>query len=176
MRRIDLNAGAIWRLALAGACLIGCLGSPVAARAGGVTIPGSADFPESMTGTPDGTLYFSSFAGGDGLYRVAMNPDASAGAITKLKTSRPLFHSDGLRTYGGKLLMVEGETKGFLDLITLSGDDTQIDAVKSGFEGPVSLWQVGDTIYVLDVPLKYMFVPNLRGKGPPAKAFAIKAP
>ena len=326
MRRIDWNARAIRRLALAGACGLGCLG---AARAGDVTIPGLVDFPESMSGTPDGTLYFSSFAGGrilrsapgaseaqewikqgtdglssvlgvladpksntlyacsddarwagivvpggdektalklfdlktgapkaslplpastlfgqtpfcndivvgddgtayvtdtlsghilrlkpgsdalevwahdprwdvkgaqldgiailggaiytnifdgDGLYRVAMNSDGSAGAVTKLKTSRPLFHSDGLRAYGDKLLMVEGETKGFLDLITLSGDDAQVDAVKSGFAGPVSLWQVGDTVYVLDVPLSYLFNPALKGKGPLGKAIAVKAP
>ena len=329
MRLIVLKVWPFRGLALAGACVLGCLGIPGPANAGDVTIPGKVDFPESMTGAPDGTLYFSSFAGGrilrstpgaseaqewikqgtnglssalgvladpssntlyvcsddtrgfgitvpggeektalklfdlstgapkaslplpastlfgqtplcndivvaadgtayvtdslsghilrlkpggdtleewahdprwdvkgaqldgiailggaiyanifdgDGLYRVAMNADGSAGAITKLKTSRSLFHSDGLRAYGDKLLMVEGETKGFLDLITLSGDEAQVDTVKSGFEGPVSLWQVGDTVYVLDVPLKYMFDPSLKGKGPPAKAFAIKAP
>ena len=61
---------------------------------------------------PDGNVYANIFEG-DGLYRIAVNPDGSAGAITKLKTSRPLYHSDGLRAFGpGMLLMVEGETKG----------------------------------------------------------------
>ena len=106
-----------------------------------------------------------------------MNPDGSAGAITKLQTSRPLYHSDGLRAFGAnKLLMVEGETKGFLDLITVSGDKAQIDTVKDGFAGPVSLWQVGGTVYVLDTPLTYMFDPKQKGKGPPFTAFAVKAP
>ena len=72
--------------------------------------------------------------------------------------------------------MVEGETKGFLDLITVSGDKAQIDTVKDGFAGPVSLWQVGGTVYVLDTPLTYMFDPKLKGKGPPFTAFAVKAP
>ena len=63
---------------------------------------------------PDGNVYANIFEG-DGLYRIAVNPDGSAGAITKLNTSRPLYHSDGLRAYGpGQLLMVEGETKGTL--------------------------------------------------------------
>ena len=98
-----------------------------------------------------------------------MNPDGSAGAITKLQTSRPLYHSDGLRAFGSnKLLMIEGETKGFLDLITIYGDNAQIDTVKSGFEGPVSLSQVGGTVHVLDTPLNYMFDAKLRGKGPPS--------
>jgi len=60
---------------------------------------------------PDGAVYANIFEG-DGLYRVAVNPDGSAGTITKLQTSRPLYHSDGLRAFGpNKLIMVEGETK-----------------------------------------------------------------
>ena len=115
---------------------------------------------------------------GDGLYRIAVNPDGSAGPITKLQTSRPLYHSDGLRAFGAnKLLMVEGETKGFLDLITISGDSAKIKTVKSGFEGPVSLAQVGDTVYVLDTPLKYLLDPEAKKKTPPPfTAFAVKAP
>jgi hypothetical protein len=106
-----------------------------------------------------------------------MNPDGSAGAITKLQTSRPLYHSDGLRAFGSnKLIMIEGEAKGFLDLITINGDNAQIDTVKSGCEGPVSLSQVGGTVHVLDTPLKYMFDANLRGKGPVSTAFAVNAP
>jgi len=126
---------------------------------------------------PDGNVYANIFEG-DGLYRIAVNSDGSAGAITKLRTSRPLYHSDGLRAYGpNRLVMVEGETKGNLDLITISGDEAQIETVKSGFEGPVSLWQVGETIYVLDVPLKYLFDPKMKTQRPPPfTAFAVPAP
>jgi hypothetical protein len=328
--RLDRNSWSFRRLATVSACVLGLMGAGKIAHAADVTVPGNTDFPESMSGTPDGALFFSSFAGGrifrsapgaaeaqefvkqganglssvlgvladpksntlyacsddvrwggitipggdevtslklfdlktgepkanlplpasklpgqtalcndiavaadgtayvtdslsgyilrlkpgssafevwahdprwdvkgpqldgiailsdgvytnlfegDGLYHIAMNPDGSAGAITKLQTSRPLYHSDGLRAFGdNKLLMVEGETKGFLDLVTISGDKAQIDTVKDGFEGPVSLWQNGDTVYVLDVPLKYMFDPKLKGKGPAFTAFAVKAP
>ncbi len=92
----------------------------------------------------DGAVYANIFEG-DGLYRVAINSDGSAGAITKLQTSRPLYHSDGLRAFGAnKLIMVEGETKGNLDLITVDGDNAKIETIKGGFDGPVSLVQVGD--------------------------------
>jgi sugar lactone lactonase YvrE len=126
---------------------------------------------------PDGNVYANIFMG-DGLYRVDVKPDGSAGTITKLQTSRPLFHSDGLRAYGpNKLLMVEGETKGNLDLITLSGDNAKVETIKGGFEGPVSLAQVGDTAYVLDVPLKYLFDEKFKGqKPPPFTAFSVKLP
>jgi sugar lactone lactonase YvrE len=126
---------------------------------------------------PDGAIYANIFEG-DGLYRIAINADGSAGKITKLETSRPLYHSDGLRAYGAnKLLMVEGETKGFLDLITIDGDKAKIETIKDGFEGPVSLAQVGDTVYVLDTALKYLFDPEAKKKTPPPfTAFAVKAP
>jgi sugar lactone lactonase YvrE len=122
---------------------------------------------------PDGNVYATIFEG-DGLYRIAVKPDGSAGTITKLKTSHPLYHSDGLRAFGpNQLLMVEGETRGTLDLITVNGDEAKVETVKGGFVGPVSLYQVGNVVYVLDVPLKYLFNPKLKDKGPPFKAVAV---
>jgi hypothetical protein len=74
--------------------------------------------------------------------------------------------------------MVEGETKGNLDLITIDGDNTKIETIKGGFDGPVSLVQVGDQIYVLDVPLRYLLGQEAKDKKapPPFTAFAVKAP
>ena len=126
----------------------------------------------------DGAIYSNLFEG-DGLYRVAVNADGSAGTITKLQTSRPLYHSDGLRSFGpNKLIQVEGETKGNLDLITIDGDNAKIETVKNGFDGPVSLAQVGDQIYVLDVPLRYLLGQEAKDKKtPPAfKASTVPAP
>jgi sugar lactone lactonase YvrE len=127
---------------------------------------------------PDGAIYTNIFEG-DGLYRIPINSDGSAGKITKLQTSRPLYHSDGLRAFGpNKLIMVEGETKGNLDLITIDGDNAKIETIKGGFDGPVSLVQVGDQIYVLDVPLRYLLGQEAKDKKapPPFKATAVKAP
>jgi sugar lactone lactonase YvrE len=126
----------------------------------------------------DGAIYTNIFEG-DGLYRIPVNTDGSAGAITKLQTSRPLYHSDGLRAFGpNKLIMVEGETKGNLDLITIDGDNAKIETIKDGFDGPVSLVQVGDQIYVLDVPLRYLLGPEAQAKKPPPpfKASTVPAP
>jgi sugar lactone lactonase YvrE len=140
-------------------------------------VPGKPEL-DGIAILPDGAVYANIFEG-DGLYRIAVNPDGSAGTITKLQTSRPLYHSDGLRAFGpNKLLMVEGETKGFLDLITVDGGNAKIETVKDGFDGPVSLAQVGDTIYVLDVPLRFLLGQEARDKKapPPFTAFAVKAP
>lgn len=125
----------------------------------------------------DGNLYVNIFEG-DGLYRVEIKPDGSAGAVTKLETSRKLYHSDGLRRFGPhSLIMVEGETVGTLDLITVSGNSAKVDTIKDGFDGPVSLVQVGDVAYVLDDPLRFLFNPDLNKKpGPPVRAIPVKLP
>lgn len=125
----------------------------------------------------DGSVYVNLFEG-DGLYRVEVRRDGEAGTITKLRTSRPLYHADGLRAAGpDSLLMVEGETKGTLDLITVKGDAAEVQTVRDGFEGPVSLAQVGGTVYVLDVPLKYLFDPQFKTRTPPPfRAVAVPLP
>jgi sugar lactone lactonase YvrE len=140
------------------------------------TVPGKPQL-DGIAQLPDGSIYSNLFEG-DGLYRVVMNADGSAGTITKLQTSRPLYHSDGLRAFGDKLLMVEGETKGDLDLITIDGDNARIETVKDGFDGPVALAQVGDQIYVLDVPLRYLLGQEAKDKKapPPFKASTVPAP
>jgi sugar lactone lactonase YvrE len=126
----------------------------------------------------DGAIYSNLFEG-DGLYRVPVNSDGSPGKVTKLQTSRPLYHSDGLRAFGpNKLIMVEGETKGNLDLITIDGDNAKVETIKDGFDGPVGLTQVGDQIYVLDVPLRYLLGQEAKDKKPPPpfKATPVPAP
>jgi streptogramin lyase len=125
----------------------------------------------------DGNIYVNIFEG-DGLYRVEVKSDGSAGKVTKLQTSRKLYHSDGLRRFGANsLLMVEGETVGTLDLITISGDAAKVETLKDGFEGPVSLVQVKDVAYVLDDPLKYLLNPEYNTKpGPAVRAIPVKLP
>src|SRR3984957_11066244 len=139
-------------------------------------VPGKPQL-DGIAQLPDGSIYSNLFEG-DGLYRVTMNSDGSAGNITNLETSRPLYHSDGLRAFGNKLIMVEGETKGDLDLVTVDGDNAKIETIKDGFDGPVSLVQVGDQIYVLDVPLRYLLGQEAKDKKPPPpfKASAVPAP
>ena len=100
------------------------------------------------------------------------------GAVTKLDTSRKLYHSDGMRKFGGhSLIQVEGETIGTLDLITISGDSAKVETVQGGFDGPVSLVQVGDVAYVLDDPLRFLVNPDFAKKvGPPVRAIPVKLP
>jgi hypothetical protein len=58
--------------------------------------------------------------------------------------------SDGLRRYGDKLLMIEGE--GRLDLVTVDGDRARIDVVQDGYKGPVWVTKVGTPICLTRKP------------------------
>ena len=111
----------------------------------------------------DGALYVNTFSKGD-LFRVAVK-DGAAGAVTALKPSRPLTNPDGLRRYGeGTFLMAEGG--GTLDLVTITGDEARMETLKDGIAGPVSVTQVGDTAWVAEGQLDFLFDPALKDKKP----------
>ncbi len=62
--RLSQFCRALAPLAIAGSCAIAAIIAGTAARAADVVVPGSTDFPESMSASSDGTLYFSSFGNG----------------------------------------------------------------------------------------------------------------
>ncbi|QPF86428.1 hypothetical protein IC762_09145 [Bradyrhizobium genosp. L] len=120
----------------------------------------------------DGNLYVNTFIPAK-LFRVAVK-DGKAGAVTELKTSRPLDHSDAMRAFGNGFLMIEGNGK--LDKVTVKGDEAEIDTIKDGFDGPVSVTQVGDTGWVAEGKLSYIIGEN-KGKDPgPFKLTPVALP
>jgi sugar lactone lactonase YvrE len=124
----------------------------------------------------DGNLYINSVTQST-LLRIDVKKDGSAGAITKLETSRPLMGPDGMRSVGKKtLLLVEG---GRLDEVTIDGDNpnrAEIKVLKEGLTGITAVTLTGGNAYVVEAKL------NLRAdttKDPgPFKAMGIpyKAP
>lgn len=120
----------------------------------------------------DGNVYTNTFNGG-GLFRIERRKDGSAGKVTQLMTSRKLVLPDGLRSYGDKLLMIEGE--GRLDLVSVDGDKASIEVVKDGYKAPVSVTKVGQTLWVLEGQLPHLFDPKT-GKPDPFQATSLAAP
>jgi len=99
----------------------------------------------------DGNLYVNSVTQGT-LLRVIVNRDGSAGAITKLETSRPLMQPDGMRSVGSKtMLLVEGA--GRLDEVTITGDKADVKVLKEGLSGPTAVTLAGGTAYVTEAKL-----------------------
>ena len=74
--------------------------------------------------------------------------------------------------------MVEGETKGNLDLITIDGDNANIETVKGGFDGPCRSCRSATRSMCWTSPLRYLLGPEAKEKKapPPFTAFAVKAP
>jgi sugar lactone lactonase YvrE len=104
----------------------------------------------------DGNLYVTTYIPA-ALFRIAVK-DGKAGAVTALKTSRPLDHADAMRTFGDSLLLIEGNGK--LDKVTIKGDEAQIETVKDGFAEPVSIALVGNTAWVAEGKLSYIIGDN----------------
>lgn len=106
----------------------------------------------------DGALYVNSFGGGT-LARIAVNRDGSAGAITKLETSRPITQPDGMRTVGpNTMLMIEGA--GRLDEVTVTGTRAEIKTLRDGLTGPTAVAHVGGVAYVAEGRLNLRRDPN----------------
>jgi len=124
----------------------------------------------------DGNAYVDTF-NGNGLFRIAVAENGTAGKITQLETSRPIKLPDGMRRYGANtLLMIEGA--GRLDRVTVDGDKATVDTIKEGYDGPVAVTQIGDTAWVLEGQLHYLLDPKSKGQKPrlPFRAYAVPLP
>jgi sugar lactone lactonase YvrE len=121
----------------------------------------------------DGNVYVNSVGQGT-LMRIPVKADGSAGPIAKLEPSRPLMGPDGMRTVGGKtILLVEG---GRLDEVTINGDKAEIKVLKENMPGITAVTLTGGMAYVAEARLNLR---NDTSKDPgPFRAMGIpyKAP
>jgi glucose/arabinose dehydrogenase/mono/diheme cytochrome c family protein len=112
----------------------------------------------------DGQLYVNTY-GESHLYRIALQ-GSKAGPITELKTSRPVMSTDGMRhEKGNQFLMVEGVGK--LDRVVIEGDQATITTLREGLEEPTAVAIVGQTAWVSEGRLSYLFDPSKKGQQPP---------
>jgi sugar lactone lactonase YvrE len=109
----------------------------------------------------DGNLYVTTFIPAK-LFKIAVK-DGKAGAVTELKTSRPIDHADAMRAFGDSFLLIEGA--GRLAKVTVKGDEAQVDTVAEGLAEPVSVTVVGNTGWVAEGKLSYIIGDN-KGKDP----------
>jgi mono/diheme cytochrome c family protein/sugar lactone lactonase YvrE len=105
------------------------------------------------------------------IFGIDIAADGGAGAIGEVKLDRAIERPDGMRSYGGSLLLVESGGVGRLARLKISGDSGTLTTLKEGYPGgPVSVTVVGTTGYVLEGQLKL-----LRNAGAPTNPFRATA-
>jgi sugar lactone lactonase YvrE len=111
------------------------------------------------------------------LWRVNLPVAGKPLQLTLLKVSEKMGGPDGLRHIGNnRFLQAEG-TSGRATLVTIEGDNARIQVLRDGLNSSPGITLIGNTVYVVEGKIQYLFNPELRGKDPgPFKAIAIPLP
>ncbi|MEO8306947.1 MAG: hypothetical protein ABI616_02775 [Pseudomonadota bacterium] len=111
------------------------------------------------------------------LWRVNLPAAGKPVQLTLLRASEKMGGPDGLRHIGNnRFLQAEG-TSGRATLVTIKGDDASIQVLRDGLNSSPGITLIGNTVYVVEGKIQYLFNPELRGKDPgPFKAIAIAMP
>ena len=104
----------------------------------------------------DGAVYLNTFRE-NGLWRVPIGRDGSAGAPVQIQTDLPLVRPDGMRAINGgrALLLMEGG--GRLSEVTVKGDRAFLKVLKDNIpDSPVAVTLVGGTAFLIQAKWSFM--------------------
>jgi hypothetical protein len=92
-----------------------------------------------------------------------------------LQVSQPLALTDALRPIAGNaFLLIEGVGK--LDRLTVDSDDASVETIKDGFLGPTGVTLVGNTAWVSEGQLSYLFAKKGQTPSLPFRLSAVVLP
>ncbi|WP_226583677.1 SMP-30/gluconolactonase/LRE family protein [Acuticoccus sediminis] len=128
---------------------------------GGPGVPGL----DGIAFGTDGDVYVNTLGKGE-LFRIDVTDDGAAGTITRLSSSRPLEHPDGMRrAVDGSFLLAEGA--GRVSRVTIAGDTADVKTLADGLVGGATgVAEVGDTVWVSIGQLPLLLDPPRRGEKP----------
>jgi sugar lactone lactonase YvrE len=113
--------------------------------------------PDGIAFADDGTLYINTF-GGSSLFRIEVSGE-HAGKITRLKLSRSVSGTDGMRPIGGnRFLMVDGQMN--LNIVTMTGDTANFEVLRAHLDGPTGVTLVGNTAWVAEGRFAFLEMPD----------------
>lgn len=107
---------------------------------------------DGLAFSPDGDLYVNSVTANK-LFRVDLDPNGSAGAVTEIKTSAPLMGPDGMRFGPDGTLYIAENAAGHASAYTIDGDNATGTVLAGTYDGPTAVTQVGDTLWVLEAKI-----------------------
>ena len=112
----------------------------------------------------DGSIYVNTYTTSK-LFRVDIKTNGDAGKMQEITTSLPLDHPDALRSIGGmKFLQAEG--LGRLTVLTVAGDQADLQVLTTGRPGLTSATVVDGKVWALNAKLAYLTQPDLKAKDP----------
>ncbi len=114
---------------------------------------------------PDGSLIVNNWRLAR-LARVAMAPDGKPGAVTIIRTSRPLEIPDGMRHVGGQRYVV-AEGSGKVALLVIDGDKAQVRTIGEGFSSVAGVTIERNIVWHVPGEFPYIFNPQKRLSKPP---------
>jgi sugar lactone lactonase YvrE len=160
----DTVGGAVHRLKKGGAALEEWIKDAKLGGADGIAVGG------------DGNIYLNSFFTSK-MFRINVDKDGKAGAVTELTPSMKTDKTDGLRSLGGmRFLQAEGGT-GRIDLVTIKGDAAEIKPIKEGVPGLTAMTVARGKVWALNAKLNYMQDKALKDQDPgPFTATAVDLP
>lgn len=139
--------------------------------------PGASELDEWLGTTPelqggidgiafdqDGALYVNDVQKGT-LYRVAINSDGSAGALTQIDTGDLLQGPDGMRPASKGGLWIAQNRAGTVTHAAIEGDKATMTTIKDGLDSPPAITEHGGNVWVIEAKFRFMFGPDA-GKDP----------
>lgn len=100
------------------------------------------------------------------LQRVERAEDGSYSGLTTLDLSEELNGPDGLRALGGNRFIQAEGPGGRVALITVNGDEAEVEPVRTGLESSPAVTVVDDVAYALEGKINYLVDPALEGEDP----------
>ena len=110
-------------------------------------------WPDSLAEGPDGSLYLNGVSTNK-LFRLAMNADGTAGALTELALSEEIKGPDGMRFGEDGVLYLAQNAAAKVSAVTFEGDKAILRDVGTGeWDSMVAVTKVGSTLWALDAKL-----------------------
>lgn len=136
---------------------------------------GQSDLLKGIDGiafSADWTLYANNVQTNK-IFRIASKGN-NMGELTSLQLSHELGGPDGMRLIdGNRFIQAEG-TVGRLSIVTIAGDKATLTVLNEELVSSPGATVVGNTAYVIESNINYLFDPTLKGKEPEAfKIFAV---
>jgi len=101
------------------------------------------------------------------LFRIAVEPDGSAGQVTLIKTSQELRRPDGLKVIGPDTLATSEDGTGGMAVMVIKGDAAEVTRVSEGLDGVTTFAFYQGNAWIVEGQTDHFWDPD--NAGPDAK-------